>query len=187
MLSTNTERRSRKNSRIIRTSMIYNNKSLIIFDASYFLPNTGILGIEEYKKEHIKDAIFFDIDKIKDPKDNLPHMFPSKEIFEDHMQNLGLNKNDTVVIYDNSPLLSSARCWFMLRYFGHYKIYILSGGIKNWKIKQFETSSEETNKQKGITIIKYKIILVMREMKQNISKSEYQYNRRGRNNTFFHL
>ena len=100
-------------------SMMYNNKNLIIFDASYFLPNTGILGIEEYKKEHIKDAIFFDIDKIKDPKENLPHMFPSKEIFEDHMQNLGLNKNDIVVIYDNSPLLSSARCWFMLRYFGH--------------------------------------------------------------------
>ena len=102
------------------------------------MPNTGINAIDKYKNEHIENAVFFDIDKISDPNDNLPHMFPTKDVFETHMQKLGLNNNHIVIIYDNSPLLSSARCWFLLRYFGHKEIFILSGGIKSWKENGFK-------------------------------------------------
>ncbi len=129
-------------------------QNIIIFDASYFLPNTGINAINEYNNEHIENAIFFDIDKISDPVNDLPHMFPSKDIFETHMRNLGLNNNDIVIIYDNSPLLSSARCWFLLRYFGHKEIFILSGGIKSWKENGFKTNSDTVN----ITPSKFKAI-----------------------------
>ena len=123
--------------------------NLMIFDASFFLPNTGISAEKEYNKEHIKNSIFFDIDLISDPNDELPHMFPSKEVFTDHMQKLGLNNNDNVIIYDNSPLLSSARCWFMLRYFGHEKIRILEGGTNKWKAIGGKTSNKAKPKQKG--------------------------------------
>jgi thiosulfate/3-mercaptopyruvate sulfurtransferase len=58
------------------------------------------------------------------------------------MQKLGLNNNDIIIIYDNSPLLSSARCWFLLRYFGHKEIFILSGGIKSWKKNGFKTTND---------------------------------------------
>ncbi len=116
--------------------------NIIIFDASYFLPNTGINAIDEYNQEHIENAIFFDIDKISDPNNDLPHMFPSKDTFEIQMRNLGLNNNDIVIIYDNSPLLSSARCWFLLRYFGHKEIFILSGGIRSWKENGFKTTND---------------------------------------------
>ena len=78
------------------------------------------------KKNILKILFFFDIDKISDPNEKLlPHMFPSKEIFTYHMQRLGLNENHIVVIYDNSPLYSSARCWFLLRYFGKQKVIFL--------------------------------------------------------------
>ena len=53
-------------------------------------------------------------------------MIPSKDLFSDMMQNLGLNNEDEIIIYDNSPLLSSARAWFLLRYFGHKNILILN-------------------------------------------------------------
>ena len=129
-------------------------QNIIIFDSSYFLPNTGINANDEYDNEHIENAIFFDIDKISDPNNDLPHMFPSKDIFEKHMQNLGLNNNDIVIIYDNSPLLSSARCWFLLRYFGHKEIFILSGGIKSWKESGFKTTNNPVN----ITPSKFKVI-----------------------------
>jgi len=33
--------------------------NLMIFDASFFLPNTGISAEKEYNKEHIKNSIFF--------------------------------------------------------------------------------------------------------------------------------
>ena len=47
-------------------------QNIIIFDSSYFLPNTGIDAIDEYNNEHIENAVFFDIDKISDPNDDLP-------------------------------------------------------------------------------------------------------------------
>ena len=78
-----------------------NKQNIIIFDSSYFLPNTGINAIDEYNNEHIEDSVFFDIDKISDPNNDLPHMFPTKDIFETHMQKLGLN-NDHIVISNAS-------------------------------------------------------------------------------------
>ena len=146
-----------------------------IFDASYFLPNTGINAIDEYTNEHIENAVFFDIDKISDPNNALPHMFPSIDVFELHMQKLGLNNKDVVIIYDNSPLLSSARCWFLLRYFGHKEIFILSGGIKSWKENGFKTTNEVSNVSPGSfkgTEENIKLLIKLDEMK-NISDNKF--------------
>ena len=107
--------------------------NLKILDATFYLPDSGLVAEDEYKKKHIPNAIFFDINKIADPNNSLPHMIPSKDLFSKMMQNIGLNKDDEIIIYDNSPFLSSARAWFLFRYFGHDKIFIMQGGIKNWK------------------------------------------------------
>jgi len=109
------------------------NINLKIFDATFYLPDSGLVAEEEYKKKHIPNAIFFDINKIADPNNSLPHMIPSKDLFSKMMQNIGLNKDDEIIIYDNSPFLSSARAWFLFRYFGHDKIFIMQGGVKNWE------------------------------------------------------
>ena len=47
---------------------------------------------------------------------------------------MAINNNDDILIYDNSDLKSSCRCWFSLIYFGHdeKKIHILNGGLKKW-------------------------------------------------------
>ena len=45
-----------------------NHSSVKIIDSSWHMPNTGRNGFEEYKKQHIKNAIFFDIDKFSDKK-----------------------------------------------------------------------------------------------------------------------
>ena len=143
--------------------------NIIIFDSSYFLPNTGISAIDDYNNEHIEDAVFFDIDKISDPNNDLPHMFPTSDIFETQMQKLGLNNNDVVIIYDNSPLLSSARCWFLLRYFGHKDIFILSGGIKSWKENGFKTTHEASNISLGnfkATEVNKNLLIKIEEMKK---------------------
>jgi thiosulfate/3-mercaptopyruvate sulfurtransferase len=109
------------------------NINLKILDATFYLPDSGLIAEEEYKKKHIPNAIFFDINKIADPNNSLPHMIPSKDLFSKMMQSIGLNKDDEIIIYDNSPFLSSARAWFLFRYFGHDKIFIMQGGIKNWE------------------------------------------------------
>jgi thiosulfate/3-mercaptopyruvate sulfurtransferase len=120
------------------------NKNLKILDATFYLPDSGLNAEEEYNNRHIEGAVFFDINKIADPKSSLPHMIPSKEIFSEMMRNLGLNNDDEIIIYDNSPMLSSARAWFLLRYFNHNNIFILKGGIKNW-LKQNGTVTNNSS------------------------------------------
>ena len=120
-----------------------------ILDATFFLPDSGLNAEEEYKKKHIPNSVFFDINKIADPKNPLPHMIPSKELFSIMMQNLGINNQDEIIIYDNSPLLSSARAWFLFRYFGHENIFILNGGLKNWEKSGGEITNKKTIIPKG--------------------------------------
>ena len=104
-----------------------------LFDASYFLPTMGRSGPEEYARAHIPGAVFFDIDGIKDEASDLPHMIPSADVFQAAMRDLGLNDGDQVVVYDDSPFLSSARAWWMLRYFGHLPVAVLDGGLRAWR------------------------------------------------------
>ena len=103
-------------------------EEVMIIDATYFLPTMGRDGRSEYNKAHIPGAVFFDIDGIKDEASDLPHMIPSAQHFQDAMQNLGLKAGQQVVVYDNSPFLSSARAWWMLRFFGHEAVAVLDGG-----------------------------------------------------------
>ena len=66
---------------IVSTQWLYENHSSVkIIDSSWHMPNTGRNGFEEYKKEHIKNAIFFDIDKYSDKKTEIPHMYQVKTI-----------------------------------------------------------------------------------------------------------
>jgi len=113
------------------------------------LPDSGLNAEEEYKKKHIPGAVFFDINKVADPNNSLPHMIPQKDLFSKMMQNLGLNNEDEIVIYDNSSFLSSARAWFLFRYFGHDKVSIMQGGLENWKNSGGNISQENVVIKKG--------------------------------------
>jgi len=122
----------------------YDKPHIKIFDSKFFLPDSGLDAEEEYKKKHIPNSVFFDVNKIADPNNPLPHMIPSKELFSLMMRNLGINNRDEIIIYDNSPLLSSARAWFLFRYFGHENIFILNGGLKNWKKNGGKITNKKT-------------------------------------------
>ena len=62
-------------------------------------------------------------------------MLPSFQKWEDIVSNLGISNNDKIIVYDNSDLLSSCRCWYTFRYFGHDPSLnsVLDGGLKKWK------------------------------------------------------
>ena len=120
---------------------------ILIFDASYFLPTMGRDGRSEYDKAHIPGAVFFDIDGIKDEASDLPHMIPSAEVFQETMRALGLRQDQQIVVYDDSPFLSSARAWWMLRYFGHLPVAVLDGGLRAWR----EASGELTGAVPALT------------------------------------
>jgi thiosulfate/3-mercaptopyruvate sulfurtransferase len=58
------------------------------------------------------------------------------------------NKNeDEIVIYDNSDVISSCRCWFNFIYFGHNPklVHVLNGGLKKWIKENKEVTNDVTN------------------------------------------
>lgn len=105
---------------------------LRVLDASIFLAAMGRDAKAEYEAAHIPGAVFFDIDEIADRDSPLPHMLPSEHKFASRMMSLGIGDGSRVVVYDNSPLHSAARAWWMLRTFGASQAALLDGGLRKW-------------------------------------------------------
>ena len=91
---------------------------LRVIDATIFLPNSGRDARAEYEAGHIPGARFMDLDEVVDSDNPAPHMLPPAHKFASRMQSLGLGDGNRFVVYDNSPLHSAARGWWMLRSFG---------------------------------------------------------------------
>ena len=120
---------------------LYNVK---IIDASWHMPNTNRNGYDEYNKEHLPNAVFFDLDKNSKIDTDLPHMLTDSKSWERILSDMGIENNDKIVIYDNSDVISSCRCWYNLIYFGHDPklVHVLNGGLKKWKKENKITNSE---------------------------------------------
>jgi thiosulfate/3-mercaptopyruvate sulfurtransferase len=104
---------------------------LTVVDASWFMPASGRTGREDYLRAHIPGARFLDIDAVRDSSNPAPHMLPSTDDFARAMEEIGISSDDRIVVYDNSPIRTAARAWFMLRHFGA-DVAILDGGFQKW-------------------------------------------------------
>ncbi|HEY1606048.1 MAG TPA: 3-mercaptopyruvate sulfurtransferase [Allosphingosinicella sp.] len=109
---------------------------LCVVDATFLLPGPLPEGARnaraEYEAAHIPGAIFLDIDEVADTDSPFPHMLPSEAKMASRAQALGLSDSARIVVYDNSPLHSAARGWWMLKSFGARQVAILDGGFQKW-------------------------------------------------------
>jgi len=104
-----------------------------LVDCTYYLPNDGRIGREEYDKQHLPGAVFFDIDDVKDAGNPLPHMIPPAHVFSAKVRKLGLGDGNRVVCYDhNGGGMAAARVWWMFRLFGHRDVAVMDGGLPKW-------------------------------------------------------
>ena len=149
-----------------------------ILDASWHMPNSKRNGYEEYKKEHIKNSIFFDIDKFSNKENSLPHMLPDSKEWEEIVSNLGISNDDQIIVYDNSDVISSCRCWYTFIFFGHdpKKISVLNGGFSKWKKENKEITSKILNYEKKIykPAKIQKLVKSKNEIDQNITEKKFK-------------
>ena len=149
-----------------------------IIDCSWHMPQTKRVGFEEYKKVHIPNAVFFDLDKNSKKNTSLPHMLVEKADWEKIVSKMGIQNDDKIIIYDNSDVISSCRCWFNFIYFGHKSemVHVLNGGLKKW-IKE---KRKITKDLKNIEISEYKgsenkeLIKNIKMIDQNIDTQEFK-------------
>ncbi|MDX3899974.1 MAG: 3-mercaptopyruvate sulfurtransferase [Sphingobium sp.] len=106
---------------------------LRIIDATLFLPGTPRDAAVEFAQGHIPGAVFLDLASLADPDDPTPGMAPPDALMTARVQALGINSDSRIIVYDNSPIRSAARAWWMLRLFGvGASVAILDGGLPAW-------------------------------------------------------
>lgn len=128
---------------------------LRIIDASTFMPGSGRDGAAEYEGGHIPGAVFMDLAEIADSTHDIPNMLPSAEKFASRMQTLGLGDGSRIVVYDDSPLKSACRAWWMLTIFGAHEVAVLDGGLAKWKAEDRPLDTgKETLRHRHFTVWK---------------------------------
>ena len=117
-----------------------NHPNLVLLDAT--IPK--VIGSDTNLNEtQIPSARFFDIKKkFSDVSGTFPNTFPSETKFESEAQKLGINKNSTIVIYDDKGIYSSPRVWWLFKAFGFRNVAVLDGGFPAWKNAGFKTESK---------------------------------------------
>tara|TARA_S200000501_G_scaffold243278_1_gene227804 strand:+ start:114 stop:926 length:813 start_codon:yes stop_codon:yes gene_type:complete len=148
-----------------------------IIDCSWHMPLANRNGFEEYLKEHIPNAIFFDLDKNSKINTDLPHMLTDINSWGKIMGDMGIENKDEIVIYDNSDVKSSCRCWYNLIYFGHDPklVHVLDGGFKKWKKENRITNNKEVITKNSIYSSEENIELVKnkKQIDENIDKNNF--------------
>lgn len=122
---------------------------LVVVDASWHMPASGRNGRDEYLASHIPGARFLDIDELSDRQNPAPHMLPHADEFGAAMERLGIGRDDRIVVYDNSPIHTKARGWFMLRHFGADAVAILDSGFRKWLAEGRPTESGEPEQREA--------------------------------------
>ena len=148
-----------------------------IIDCSWHMPLTKRDGFEEYKKRHIPNSIFFDLDKNSKQDTDLPHMLVSLREWEEIISTMGIKNNDLIIIYDNSDVFSACRCWYNFIYFGHNPglVKVLNGGFQKWSEENKITSIEIPKFDKSNYKASEMRFLVKNknEINENISKQKF--------------
>ena len=148
-----------------------------ILDATWHMPNLNRNAFREYKQNHIKNSVFFDLDENSNKKISLPHMLPEVQDWEKMVSKLGIKNDDHIIIYDNSEVLSSSRCWFTFLYFGHdiNLVSVLDGGLKKRKLENRPLSNETVSLiETGYKAkVKSDLVINFNQVKNNVREKKF--------------
>jgi thiosulfate/3-mercaptopyruvate sulfurtransferase len=164
---------------LVSTDWVQKNiNNVKIIDSSWHMPNVKRNGYKEYLETHIENAIFFDLDKNSDQMTDLPHMLTTSSDWEKIVSKMGISKDDEIVVYDNSDVLSSCRCWYNFIYFGHNDklIHVLNGGLKKWKSENKPTTNiiSKFNTTKYTAFERKNLVKNKKEINKNINSEKFK-------------
>ena len=130
------------------------NANVRIFDCSTFLDYTDdhptkpydvVSGLSEYKKAHIPNSAFLDLQNDFSKKGSaynftLPELTDLAVAF----QREGVGDNNHVILYSRNGIQWATRFWWMLYVVGYKNVSVLNGGLKEWLNLSLPTETEIT-------------------------------------------
>jgi len=164
---------------LVNTNWLEKNLDKVkIIDCSWHMPQTKRSGFEEYQKLHMENAIFFDLDKNSKINTDLPHMLTDIKSWEKIVSSMGIRNEDQIIIYDNSDVISSCRCWYNFIYFGHDPslVHVLDGGLKKWINEKKPTVNNltKTISSNYIANAKKELVKNKKQIDENITINKFK-------------
>lgn len=149
---------------------------ILILDASQHLPEAGRNPAAEFAQAHIPGARFLDAPSLVDETSAVPKALPRHDQLAERLTALGAHGGQTIVIYDDSAVRTSARAWFMLLMLGFEKIAILDGGLGKWRAEGRPLEAGEVPAERGEVTVAPSIAKVRTkaDMLANIASSAEQ-------------
>lgn len=103
-----------------------------VLDASWGISDISE-GPQDFVREHIPGALYFDLNRCVNPLPQLPRNLPNPACFMEYARTLGISKDTHLVLYDRGSMMAAARAWWNFRAYGHENVSVLDGGLMNWK------------------------------------------------------
>ncbi|MFC3884099.1 sulfurtransferase [Bacillus songklensis] len=131
-------------------------------------------GYREYQEEHIAGAVYADLERHLSGgvgQHGGRHPLPDIDEFVAFIENLGISPDMTVVAYDSQAGAMASRFWWLMKYIGHDRVYVLNGGFPNWKKHSFPVSAEQPlfNKTVYPSSIQLSMLAQMEEVKDRLN------------------
>ena len=104
-----------------------------VLDVRYRMGGPG--GPGEYAHGHVPGATYvdLDLDLAGPPGERGRHPLPEPFRFVNAMRAAGVRNDRPVVAYDDWGGRAAARCWWLLRHYGHPDVRVLDGGWAAWQ------------------------------------------------------
>ena len=114
-----------------------NDENLIVLDATLPKVTANNKAVTD-EKIQIKNALFFDIkNEFSEANALYPNTVLSAEKFEVKAQQLGINNDSCIVVYDDLGIYSAPRVWWLFQLMGFTNVAVLNGGLPEWKLKKY--------------------------------------------------
>ena len=102
-------------------------------------------GKADYTAGHLPGAVYFDLEEeLSGPggEHGGRHPMPDLGVLVLKLGERGIDRETTVIAYDDQGGAMAARFWWLLRFLGHEKVYLLDGGYSGWVQAGLPVSTE---------------------------------------------
>ncbi|WP_025688317.1 sulfurtransferase [Paenibacillus zanthoxyli] len=118
---------------------------LVIADCRFLLSDPEA-GRSAYLKDHIPGAVYLHLEEqLSAPvgPHGGRHPLPEPALIAAVLGQAGISRDSIVVAYDDQGGAFASRLWWMLRYLGHDKVYVMDEGYSAWKAADFPVSDSQ--------------------------------------------
>lgn len=98
-----------------------------------------VRNAKDYAQSHIEGALNFSAELTYENK-NLDGRITNPATIQKLFQNLGLNINDNIVVYDEGSFFNAARVFWTFEVYGFTNVKLLNAGYSEWSSKGLPTS-----------------------------------------------